>query len=325
MLDLLFGDGNYSVRFLLAFVVVLALIGFTAWLVRRFGAERQGASTARGRQPRLAVIDAAAVDGRRRLVLIRRDNVEHLIMIGGPSDVVIEPSIVRAAAAPRDVGTPRVAAAHGDGGWAPPPEPAPAMPRIVRPPAQPPIAEEDGWDVEDEPPPPLPRQHRGPDSLVGLAEISRNAPQPEPPAPPPPLPRIRERPREAMREAEPPRPPVRPPQPSTPADLPFGSPADQNLAEMAQRLEAALRRPLARADSRTDGRQERQERQEPKLAAVPQPPEPPPERERPLPPADPRPAPGDGRREARAAAQGQGKSPYDSLEQEMASLLGRKQ
>src|SRR5207342_1150584 len=53
----------------------------------------------RGRQPRLAVIDAATVDTRRKLVLIRRDNVEHLIMIGGPTDVLIEPNIVRATPA----------------------------------------------------------------------------------------------------------------------------------------------------------------------------------------------------------------------------------
>ena len=65
---------------------------------RRFGAHpRRGVAGAplrhqspcrpnpnRGRMPRLAVIDAAAVDGRRRLVLVRRDNVEHLLMIGGP-------------------------------------------------------------------------------------------------------------------------------------------------------------------------------------------------------------------------------------------------
>jgi hypothetical protein len=42
---------------------------------------------------RLEVIDHASVDGRRRLVLIRRDNVEHLIMIGGPVDVVVETGI----------------------------------------------------------------------------------------------------------------------------------------------------------------------------------------------------------------------------------------
>jgi len=42
---------------------------------------------------RLAVVDQANVDGRRRLVLVRRDDVEHLIMTGGPVDVVIETGI----------------------------------------------------------------------------------------------------------------------------------------------------------------------------------------------------------------------------------------
>ena len=42
---------------------------------------------------RLEVVDQANVDGRRRLVLIRRDEVEHLIMTGGPVDVVIETGI----------------------------------------------------------------------------------------------------------------------------------------------------------------------------------------------------------------------------------------
>lgn len=42
---------------------------------------------------RLEVIDQANIDGRRRMVLLRRDNVEHLIMTGGPVDVVIETGI----------------------------------------------------------------------------------------------------------------------------------------------------------------------------------------------------------------------------------------
>src|SRR6266568_769521 len=85
-----------TLTFLFAFIAVLALIGVAAWLVRRFANSRLGANTNRGRMPRLAVIDAAAIDGRRRLVLVRRDNVEHLIMIGGPTDIVVEPNIVRA-------------------------------------------------------------------------------------------------------------------------------------------------------------------------------------------------------------------------------------
>jgi hypothetical protein len=103
MFETLFGaEISPALKFFLAFVIVLVLIGVTAWLVRRFGAERFGGSSARGRQPRLAVVDAAAVDGRRKLVIIRRDNVEHLLMIGGPTDVVVEQNIVRAMGAPRD-------------------------------------------------------------------------------------------------------------------------------------------------------------------------------------------------------------------------------
>ena len=81
-----------------------------AWLVRRFGPTALGGAAARGRQPRLAVIEAGAVDGRRKLVIVRRDNVEHLIMIGGPTDILIEANIVRGQAANRDV-----AAARGTG------------------------------------------------------------------------------------------------------------------------------------------------------------------------------------------------------------------
>ena len=70
-----------AVTFIFAFVAVLALIVVAAWLVRRFAGNRLGANTSRGRMPRLAIIDAAIIDGRRRLVLVRRDNIEHLVMI----------------------------------------------------------------------------------------------------------------------------------------------------------------------------------------------------------------------------------------------------
>ena len=42
---------------------------------------------------RLSVSEQATIDGRRKLILIRRDSVEHLIMTGGPVDVVIESGI----------------------------------------------------------------------------------------------------------------------------------------------------------------------------------------------------------------------------------------
>ena len=46
-----------------------------------------------GRKKRLAVIDAAPIDNRRRLVLVRRDDVEHLVLIGGMNDLVVEQDI----------------------------------------------------------------------------------------------------------------------------------------------------------------------------------------------------------------------------------------
>lgn len=44
-------------------------------------------------EPRIGVVAYAAMDSKRRLVLIRRDDVEHLVMTGGPVDMVIETGI----------------------------------------------------------------------------------------------------------------------------------------------------------------------------------------------------------------------------------------
>lgn len=99
--------GAYGSRFLLAAggvgIALLCLLGLL-WLMRNRRGPSPFVRGGRNRQPRLQVLDAAAVDTRRRLVLVRRDDVEHLIMIGGPTDIVIESGIVDpskvAAAAP---------------------------------------------------------------------------------------------------------------------------------------------------------------------------------------------------------------------------------
>jgi flagellar protein FliO/FliZ len=58
----------------------------------------------RSRLPRLGTVDAFDLDRQRQLVIIRRDNVEHLLMIGGPNDLVIESEIIRAESRePRDL------------------------------------------------------------------------------------------------------------------------------------------------------------------------------------------------------------------------------
>jgi flagellar protein FliO/FliZ len=307
-----------ALTFFFAFVAVLALIGVVAWLIRRFASNRLGANTNRGRMPRLAVIDAAAVDGRRRLVLVRRDNIEHLLMIGGPTDIVVEPNIVRAMPG-RDQLPPRPAVASPD-----------AQPRVA------PLPDAASWDGDGarvepfdhgepqmpEPPPRPARPSFADEARRPAARPERSDPlagfTPEPmtgraePGAPPRMPTRTEpmmprpaRPVDApkpppVREARPatPPPPAPPPPAPSPAmsssamSSPAMSSADQNLAEMAQRLEAALRRPPGEA------------------VAPPVAPEPPARAVRSEPPVPP-PAPTPS------------KSGFDNLEDEMASLLGR--
>jgi hypothetical protein len=341
------------------------LIALTAWLVRRFGAERLGTGTTRGRQPRLAVIDAASVDGRRRLVLIRRDNVEHLMMIGGPTDVVVEANIVRAAGPAREAQAPRAPAATdtlpravplGEGSmWPLQPEPAPApappprieppaLPRAVQRHAPPPpsVTAEEGpeWTSEPEPaPPPLLPPQPAPqrrarvsqDPLAGLAdEIARTQqqPQPEPAASAEPRPARRESRIPRAQAAAPPAPPPPPapaPAPMQAAEPAFNSPADQNLAEMANRLEAALRRP-AKADGFAEPPSRAAQNYEAQAGETEDYESPPPSPPQRAPAAEMRPARSEARpaRADRTDRMGAPKSSlYDSLEQEMASLLGR--
>jgi flagellar protein FliO/FliZ len=285
-----------ALRVIIVFLLVLGLIGATTWAVRRFGGHRLGSSSNRGRQPRLAVIDAASVDARRRLILIRRDNVEHLLMIGGPTDIVVEPNIVRAVAASRDAPGARASSAASETTmWPLQPETMPA--RTAR-------AAEETWQPE-----PAPRQ-RSAEPLAGLAaELSR----PAAPAEARPSPERKTTPVEPARatEAEPARKTSAPPQPAPAVEVP--APADKNLAEMAQRLEAALRRPTASA-AKPAGTVDPEPKTETVVSlAARGHSEAGPATEKPA-----RPEAKAGRGEPKPA-----KGLYDSLEQEMASLLGR--
>lgn len=88
------GDGiARAMSFIIALAIVFGLIGLVLFVLRQLTGNR--ISTGRNRQPRIAVMDAMHIDQRRRLLLVRRDNVEHLILVGGPTDVVVEQAIIR--------------------------------------------------------------------------------------------------------------------------------------------------------------------------------------------------------------------------------------
>jgi flagellar protein FliO/FliZ len=327
------------VKFLLIFGFVLCVLFAFLWALRRFGTGQLGGAGTRGRQHRLSVLEWAKVDNRRFLCLVRRDNVEHLLIIGGPTDVVVEANIVRAVAASRDVALARPAAVeplpraiplpdNGNGSWPlqpevitpPPARPAPKIePASDEAPAWPPLQPQADTPPSGAAAPARPQR----DTLAALAdELSAR------PAPPPS--RVRSpAPARAPLEAraEPrvvePRPEPRASAPAvqaapTPADT---AAADQSLAEMAHRLEAALRKPNAPpAEARAPSPQPRQEprqTQPAEQAAAPEPPPAPPQ-PRAARPAEPKPA-----RNAPPAKPPQSTTLYDNLEQEMASLLGR--
>lgn len=287
----LFGGVPEAVKFVVVFMVVLGSVIFLLWY--KFNTGRLAGLGQGGRQ-RLTVVEAAAVDVRRRLVLVKRDNIEHLLMIGGPTDIVVEANIVRASTRePRpipdinpDVSRPPAAAGEKPD-WSLPLEPMGRPARTV--------------DLDAAMPEPPARTAREAmvDSMRALRSEARRVagadpPSEEVPAPalaPAPAPdrRVAEGERQPTPEVPPlearredtrredntrrgqalpglPR-PVRPLQPAPPVAASSAAPIlaqrpaphapaaaaasaddDSSFAEMAQRLEAALRRPTKPVD-----------------------------------------------------------------------------
>ena len=82
-------------KFIAALLFVLALIGALAWVARRFGLGlRSGPITG---VRRLALVEVMVLDARRRLVLVRRDEVEHLLLLGANAECVVETGIAPGA------------------------------------------------------------------------------------------------------------------------------------------------------------------------------------------------------------------------------------
>ena len=232
------------------------------------------------------MIDAAPVDGRRRLVLVRRDNVEHLLMIGGPSDVVVEQNIVRAVPVNRAA---RRAGAAPDGSRGPLADAARAR-RSMKAAGAARNAARAAYPRARS----RPRARRAPEPLARCEPLPaehRDRADREP------VPRARD-PRAAAREHPRARPAADRAGRRAGRDRP-----DAALANMAQRLEAALRRPGApeprshAAAGRATGGVRAASRRRPRRTNLRRTPE-------------PKPAP-------------KSKSVLDSLEEEMASLLGR--
>lgn len=132
-----------------------------------------GLGGGRGRRSRLGVMDAASVDGRRQLVLVRRDDVEHLLLIGGPTDIVVEQNIRMVARMARPQG-PQEAPVAGSPP-APPPAPPGPPPSQLRPERAMPAAR------PAMPPPPRAELRPAPADARNAGYVARNPARPAAP------------------------------------------------------------------------------------------------------------------------------------------------
>lgn len=157
---------DYAMAAFMAIVAILlvAILLGLLYVLRRMRAGTYVAG-GRNRRARLSIMDAAAVDSHRRLVLVRRDDVEHLLLIGGNSDIVVERDIRLSGQARRPA--PQAPAADAEAPVAAPRAPSPPPPRPT-PAAQPRPA---APPVRTSPPP-------------ALAAPTRPTPPPRPVAPP---------------------------------------------------------------------------------------------------------------------------------------------
>ncbi|RYE88431.1 MAG: hypothetical protein EOP19_01375 [Hyphomicrobiales bacterium] len=91
-LTALFGGSENTIlnaAFALGIVLVLVLLGL--WAMKVF--LQASTNFGRGRNRRLTVVETVQIDARHKVTILRRDNVEHVIMTGGTQDVVLETGI----------------------------------------------------------------------------------------------------------------------------------------------------------------------------------------------------------------------------------------
>ncbi len=84
-------DYQVYFQFILALAAVIFMIGGTAWLLKQL--QKRMGMRLHGGKRRLSLVEVLPLDTKRRLVLVRRDDREHLVIIGGEHDLIVERDI----------------------------------------------------------------------------------------------------------------------------------------------------------------------------------------------------------------------------------------
>ena len=79
-------------KYIVGLLIVLGLIALIALLARRLGMVPR-VSRDPSSPRRLSVTDVISIDAKRRLVLVKRDDREHLLLLGPERDLVVERNI----------------------------------------------------------------------------------------------------------------------------------------------------------------------------------------------------------------------------------------
>jgi hypothetical protein len=82
-----------GVFYVLVFLIVAGLAGLAFWITRQGSGFHPAQLLPRKQKKRLTLVETRHLDSKRKLVLVRRDNVEHLLLTGGPVDMVLETGI----------------------------------------------------------------------------------------------------------------------------------------------------------------------------------------------------------------------------------------
>lgn len=90
-------EASDYLRFALALAFVLALMGIFAQIAKRAGWNKMGMLNTAGK--RLSVLEMRPLDPRHKLVLVKCDNREHLLLLGPEGQTVVDSNISQKDAA----------------------------------------------------------------------------------------------------------------------------------------------------------------------------------------------------------------------------------
>lgn len=85
-------DMPQLVKLFLALAFVLGLMGGLSFLLKKLGLSAV-ANIKSSDKRRLSIVESLPLDARRRLVILRRDDQEHLVILGTTNEIVVEQNI----------------------------------------------------------------------------------------------------------------------------------------------------------------------------------------------------------------------------------------